>query len=63
MHQPIRSLIPEDVRLNFERVRTAFIHGLLSYDLFSAAHSLGQQAELGAIALSRDRIGHRLAAG
>ena len=29
--------VPEDLRLNFERVRKLFLYGLLEYDFFSAA--------------------------
>lgn len=41
--------VPEDVRLNFERVRNLFLYGLLDYDLFSAAYDLGHLALEGAL--------------
>lgn len=41
--------VPEDVRLNFERVRKLFLYGLLEYDFFSAAHDLGHLALEGAL--------------
>lgn len=41
--------VPEDVRRSLERVRTTFMHGLLDYDLFSAAYSLGHLVLEGAL--------------
>jgi len=70
----LREGVPEDVRLNFERVRNVFLHGLLDYDLFSAAYDLGHLALEGAlrarfvdfyagqIPIFRDGLSGRLAA-
>jgi hypothetical protein len=48
-HTTLVDDVPEDVRLSFERVRTTFMHGLLDYDLFSAAYSLGHLVLEGAL--------------
>lgn len=40
-HATLADAVPEEVRLSFERVRTLFLYGLLEYDLFTAAYSLG----------------------
>lgn len=48
-HATLVEAVPEDVRLSFERVRTVFMHGLLDYDLFSAAYSLGHLVLEGAL--------------
>ena len=48
-HARLVDAVPEDVRLSFERVRTTFMYGLLDYDLFSAAYSLGHLALEGAL--------------
>lgn len=48
-HAQLADAVPEDVRLSFERVRTAFMYGLLDYDLFSAAYSLGHLVLEGAL--------------
>lgn len=42
-------VVSEDVRSNFERVRTLFLHGLLEYEFFSAAYDLGHLALEGAL--------------
>lgn len=41
--------VPEDVRLNFERVCKLFLYGLLEYDLFSAADDLAHLVLEGAL--------------
>jgi len=48
-HATLAPAVPEDVRLSFDRVRTVFMHGLLDYDLFSAAYSLGHLVLEGAL--------------
>ncbi len=48
-HACLVDVVPEEVRLSFERVRTVFMHGLLDYDLFSAAYSLGHLVLEGAL--------------
>ena len=48
-HACLVDTVPEDVRLSFERVRTVFMHGLLDYDLFTAAYSLGHLVLEGAL--------------
>jgi len=48
-HATLAAAVPEDVRLSFDRVRTVFMHGLLDYDLFSAAYSLGHLVLEGAL--------------
>ena len=48
-HAGLVDTVPEDVRLSFERVRTVFMHGLLDYDLFTAAYSLGHLVLEGAL--------------
>src|SRR5688500_5657176 len=41
--------VPEDVCLNFERVRKLFLYGLLEYAFFSAAYDFGHLALEGAL--------------
>jgi hypothetical protein len=48
-HATLVEHVPEDVRLGFERVRTVFLHGLLDYDLFTAAYFLGHLVLEGAL--------------
>jgi hypothetical protein len=45
----LADVVPEDVRLSYERVCKVFIHGLFDYDLFSAAYSLGHLVLEGAL--------------
>jgi hypothetical protein len=48
-HATLAHVVPEDVRLSYDRVRNVFMHGLLDYDLFSAAYSLGHMVLEGAL--------------
>lgn len=48
-HARLVDAVPEDIRLSFERVRTTFMYGLLDYDLFTAAYSLGHLVLEGAL--------------
>jgi hypothetical protein len=48
-HATLVDDVPEDVRLGFERVRAVFLHGLLDYDLFTAAYFLGHLVLEGAL--------------
>jgi hypothetical protein len=48
-HATLGAAVPEDVRLSFDRVRSVFMHGLLDYELFSAAYSLGHLVLEGAL--------------
>lgn len=48
-HATLADAVPEEVRLSFERVRTVFLYGLLEYDLFTAAYSLGHLVLEGAL--------------
>lgn len=48
-HATLVDAVPEDVRLNFERVHKVFLYGLLDYDLFTAAYFLGHLALEGAL--------------
>jgi len=41
--------VPEELRLNFERVRKLFLYGLLEYEFFSAAYDLAHLALEGAL--------------
>lgn len=41
--------VPEDVRLNFERVRKLFLHGLLEYEFFSLAFDVSHLVLEGAL--------------
>ncbi|HEY2325975.1 MAG TPA: hypothetical protein VGH52_00670 [Gaiellaceae bacterium] len=41
--------VPKDVQLNFERVRQCFLHGLLDYELFTAASDLAHLSLEGAL--------------
>lgn len=45
----IADVVPEDVRLNFERVRKIFLYGLLEYDFFSVASDLAHLVLEGAL--------------
>ncbi|HWK27657.1 MAG TPA: hypothetical protein VNS09_13900 [Solirubrobacter sp.] len=48
-HAALVEAVPEDIRLEFDRVRSVFMHGLLNYDLFTAAYSLAHVALEGAL--------------
>ena len=48
-HATLVDDVPEDVRMGFERVRKVFLHGLLDYDLFTAAYFLGHLVLEGAL--------------
>jgi hypothetical protein len=48
-HATLADAVPEDVRLSFERVHKVFLHGLLDYDLFTAAYFLGHLVLEGAL--------------
>ena len=48
-HATLVDAVPEEVRLNFERVRKVFLQGLLDYDLFTAAYFLGHIVLEGAL--------------
>jgi hypothetical protein len=48
-HARLVDAVPEDIRLSFERVRTTFMYGLLDYELFTAAYSLGHLVLEGAL--------------
>jgi hypothetical protein len=48
-HATLVDAVPEEVRLGFERVRRVFLHGLLDYDLFTAAYSIGHLVLEGAL--------------
>jgi hypothetical protein len=48
-HATLVDAVPEDVRMGFERVRKVFLHGLLDYDMFTAAYFLGHLVLEGAL--------------
>jgi hypothetical protein len=48
-HATLVDAVPEDVRMGFERVHKVFLHGLLDYDLFTAAYFLGHLVLEGAL--------------
>lgn len=48
-HARLVDAVPEDIRLSFERVRRTFMYGLLDYDLFTSAYSLGHLVLEGAL--------------
>lgn len=48
-HATLVDAVPADVRMGFERVHQVFLHGLLDYDLFTAAYFLGHLVLEGAL--------------
>ncbi len=48
-HAVLADDVPQDIRSEFERVRSVFMHGLLEYDLFTATYSLAHLALEGAL--------------
>ena len=48
-HAVLVDAVPEDVRMGFERVRRVFLHGLLDYEMFTAAYFLGHLVLEGAL--------------